>query len=279
MLSLAAPASELSVYTDIIQTLHQFEKDRDVYAIVLTDVGCAPAPVYDLSSQQVACWRIDRSPKPLIALVDGPAATPALGLALHGTHCVASETASFRVPQIATGDTPSAGLSLLLPRLPSNLGLFLALSGRPIGRAAAFCAGLITHCIDAKYFPEIRDRLAQADPVDEILDSLHQDPGPWPPDPDLATMEACFRGPSPEAIIARLETVKGSGARWAQALAHEIGGFSASALDATYRMLTDDPPQDLRSALALEYRIASARQGHSAAVLDLPPDPSAPSIF
>ena len=278
VLSLAAPEFGISGYAYIIQALQQFEKDRDVYAVLLADIGCAAAPVGDLRSRQAASWRIDRYPKPVIALVDGGAAGPALGLALHGTHCVASEMAAFCVSQVATGDPPSAGLSLRLPRLPGNLGLFLALSGRSIGRAAAFRAGLVTHCIDAKYYPQIRERLAQADPVDDILDGLHQDPGDSPLDPHLPTIEACFAAPSPEDIVARLHTVAGPEAAWAQALAHEISGFSAAALDATYRMLTGDPPQDLRCALALEYRVAMARRGVPAAVLDLPPEPHAPSI-
>lgn len=278
VLSLAAPEFGISGYAYVLQALQKFEKDRDVYAVLLNDVGCATAPVGNLSSQQTASWRFDRYPKPVIALVDGPAAAPALALALHGTHCVASETATFCVSHIATGDPPSGGLSLLLPRLPGNLGLFLALSGRSIGRAAAFRAGLATHCIDAKYCSQIRARLAQADPVDDILDGLHQDPGASPLDPHLPTIEACFAAPSPEDIVARLLTVAGSEAAWAHALAHDISGFSAAALDATFRMLTGDPPKDLRTALAMEYRVAMARLGVPAAVLDLPPEPHAPSI-
>ncbi len=262
----------------LVQTLRGDAKDREIYATLLEVAGIQMPQGYELSSHQLAVWTIDRHPKPFVALLSDDAAGDALGLALHGTQCVATETARLCASSITTGDTPSGGLSLILPRLPGHLGLYLSLSGRLIDRSLAYRAGLITHCIDATHFPEIRERLAQADPVDDILDGLHQTPGPSPLDPYLPIIDACFAAPSPEDIVARLLTVAGPEAAWAHDLAHHISGFSASALDATHRMLTDVPAPDLRSALALEYRIAMARQGHPGATLDLPQPPRAPSI-
>jgi enoyl-CoA hydratase len=265
---------------DLLPALRRQASDREIYATLLdlSEPFWGAAGEGDLSSRQNAVWQVDRHPKPFIALLGGPVGGTDLGLAIAGTHSVAAETASICVPDVHNSDTPAHGLSLALRRLPGHLGLYLALSCRAIDRALAYRAGLITHCIDAVYIPEIRGRLAQSDPVDEILDGLHRDPGPSPLDPYLAAIDACFGAPSPEDVVARLQTVSGPEAPWARALAHDIGSLSAAALDATFALLSGPPPPDLRSALTLEHTFARRRAGLAEAALELPPDPDVPSI-
>ncbi len=265
-------------YTYFNSTLQRHLRDRETYATLL-EFSAHNEPRSHFKEAALAAWHVDRHPKPIVSLLDGPACSPMLGLAVHGTHAVAGELFTFCTPDIRNSDTPHAGLSLILARLPGHLGLYLALSGRPIDRALAYRVGLVTHCVEASLFAEIRERLAEADPVDDVLDGLHRDPGRSPLDPYLPTIDACFAAPSAEDIVARLETVTGPEAAWAHALAEDVAGLSAATLDATFNMLTDNPPQTLRAALTLEYRVAMARAGLPGAELDLPPEPQAPSIF
>ena len=55
--------------------------------------------------------------------------------------------------------------------------MYLALTGRSVGRADAYRLGLVTHCIPAARFAEIRGAVADADPVDPVLDDAPRGPG------------------------------------------------------------------------------------------------------
>jgi enoyl-CoA hydratase len=199
---------------------------------------------------------------------------------------VAAEGATFAVP-----DGLSGGLSLKLAQLPHRLGLYMAVSGRPLDRAMAYQVGLVTHCIDQASFNEIRERLAGADPVDDLLDQLHRDPGLSPLTPHLPTLEGCMDAGSPEAIVRALEAWRGPDAAWARELGRAISVRSARHLDLVHRVLTGQSPTDLRSALTLEFRLAlnasTLARPHTVDALfavpgsgdlELPPEPQAPSI-
>ena len=76
--------------------------------------------------------------------------------------------------------------------MPDAIGMYLALTGRSIGRADAYRLGLATHCIPAGRFGEIRAGLADADTVDPLLDDRHEDPGPGELEPLRAVIARCF---------------------------------------------------------------------------------------
>lgn len=84
-------------------------------------------------------------PKPLVTLVNGPAAGAGLSLAALGDIVLASEAAHFTAAYTAIGLTPDGGMSWLLPRL---VGLRVAqemfLTNRRVGAAEAATLGLVT---------------------------------------------------------------------------------------------------------------------------------------
>ncbi|MEO8176360.1 MAG: enoyl-CoA hydratase-related protein [Sphingomicrobium sp.] len=95
-------------------------------------------------------------PKPIVTLVNGPAAGAGLGLALLGDIVLAARSAHFTSAYTAIGLTPDGGTSWLLPRL---IGLRRAeemvLTNRRVGAEEAERIGLITRAVDD-------DQLAQA---------------------------------------------------------------------------------------------------------------------
>ena len=134
------PAMRASLAT----TLQRHERDREIYCTVLeaaqaAEGGSAAFCLGDdgegyagIADAAAGAWRIDRHGKPFVAMLRGPVAGAGLGLVLHGTHQVAGEAVTLAVPEVTAGTVPGAGLSLLLPDMPGQLGLFLALTGRPI---------------------------------------------------------------------------------------------------------------------------------------------------
>ncbi len=84
-------------------------------------------------------------PKPYVALIDGIAMGGGVGVSVHGSHRVASENALFAMPETGIGLYPDVGGSYFLPRLPGELGMYLALTGARIGPADMIYSGVATH--------------------------------------------------------------------------------------------------------------------------------------
>ena len=175
--------------------LQMCARSPDIYAVVMRSSGPGRQPgvsaftplksseiMADLAVKLALYWRIDCFPKPLVALLDGPLSPSEIGLTTFATHRVASESYRFALPTPASkARPPAAGIAQALARLPHQNGLELVLTGRSIERAEAYALGLVTHCIASAAFPEIVAALADGQPVDPLLDALHQTL-PHPPD-------------------------------------------------------------------------------------------------
>ena len=96
----------------------------------------------------MAISRLSRMHKPLLVMVNGPAAGAGLGLALLGDVVLAAQSAHFTAAHTAIGLTPDGGLSWRLPRL---VGLRRAqemiLTNRRIFAPEAELIGLVTRVV------------------------------------------------------------------------------------------------------------------------------------
>lgn len=142
--------------------------DADVRCVVLTgagklfcgggDIGSfaaagegASAFLHELATVlHRAVRKLGEMAKPLITLVNGPAAGAGLSLAIGGDIVLATPGAHFTAAYGAVGLTPDGGMSWLLPRL---VGLRAAqdiiLTNRRIGAEEAARIGLITRVVES----------------------------------------------------------------------------------------------------------------------------------
>jgi enoyl-CoA hydratase len=234
----------------------------EIAALCDGDRGVARAAVGDA---MLLCWRQESFTKPTVSLMDGMVVGSGFGIGLHGTHRVAGEGYAFACPETGIGLIPAGGVCHVLARLPRSIGSYLALTGNSIRRADAFRLGLVTHCVPADRFDTVATHLANADPVDSILDALHHDPGPG----ELAELEPaiarCFSATSVEDILGRLDGESGAYATWAREVAARLRRRSPLALKVTYRLLSEAEVRDLRELLMLEHRIlCGLMAGHGA---------------
>lgn len=144
------------------------EADDAVRCVVLTGQGrlfCAggdvnamreagddglPAMLTELiATLHAAIIRLARSPKPLLVLVNGPAAGAGFSLAMLGDIVLSARSAHYTPAYGAIGLTADGGLSWLLPRL---VGLRRAqeiiLTNRRIAAEMAEAIGLVTRLVD-----------------------------------------------------------------------------------------------------------------------------------
>ncbi len=174
----------------------RWSRDPEIYAVVIRSSSprafCAggdvrelaewgskrrPEAIKSLAAEYALNWLLECFMKPTVSLMDGVVVGSGVGISLYGTHRVAGERYSFAMPETGIGLFPDVGVSWAFARMPDAIGMYLGLTGRAIGRADAYRLGLATHCIPASRFEEIRAGLADADPVDPLLDGRHEDPG------------------------------------------------------------------------------------------------------
>jgi enoyl-CoA hydratase len=140
--------------------------------------------------------------------------------------------------------------------MPDAVGMYLALTGASIGPADAYRLGLATHCIPAAHYGKIRAGLADADPVDPLLDGLHADPGPGTLEALRPVIARCFSADSVPAILARLQAERGPQAGWAEGVQHDLAQRSPLSLAVTHRLVRLARGLDLRATLIHDYRLA-----------------------
>jgi enoyl-CoA hydratase/carnithine racemase len=260
---------------ELAAALPRWVRSPEVYALVIASSSerafCAGGDVREmaelgrtrmaearraLAGEYALNWSLDRFTKPTIALIDGIVMGGGVGLSLYGTHRVAGERYRFAMPETGIGLFPDDGVSSVLARLPDEIGMYLALTGRTIGHADAHHLGLATHCIPAAQFGEIRAAIADADPVDPILDSRHADPGRGDLDELRPAIARCFSADSVQGVLERLGAETGASATWAAAVRVELLQRSPLSLAVTHRQMRLARGWDLRTALENDLRLA-----------------------
>ena len=91
--------------------------------------------------------RIGRFPKPYIALMDGIVMGGGLGIGMHGSARVVTDTSKIAMPEVGIGLIPDVGGTMLLSRAPGLLGLHAALTGAPFSAADAIVLGFADHYV------------------------------------------------------------------------------------------------------------------------------------
>jgi enoyl-CoA hydratase len=251
-----------------------FARDPQIYGVVLKSatagmfsaggdirellqlVGSEPdRALRSLAAEYKLIWLHECFSKPTVSLIDGPVMGSGVGITLYGTHRVAGEAYRFAMPETAIGFFPDDGVACVFAQMPHEIGTYLGLTGRSIGRADALKLGLATHTIPAIRFAEIEAAVVGADPIDPVLDSRHEDPGPAELDRYAEVISRCFSGASVAEIIERLRTER-SERDWCDGVLADLDARSPLALAVTLRHIREARALDLRLTLTVDYRLA-----------------------
>lgn len=259
------------------QAYPRFARDPQVYVVVIRSTSprafCAGGDVreivslagHDLASARQAmkdeyslCWQQECFAKPSVCLIDGVVMGGGVGISLYATHRVAGAGYRFAMPETAIGFFPDDGVAHALARLPDQVGMYLGLTGREIGRADALALGLATHAIEAEHFPEVEAGLADAQVVDGLLARFQRDPGPAALTAVRPAIARCFSAATLSGVIERLEAEAraGEAASWAKGVLGDFATRSPLALAVTFRHIREAAALDLRLTLMRDYRLA-----------------------
>lgn len=263
----------------LMAALPEISRDPEVYAMVIRSNNdrafCVGGDVRELIAlaredersaakslafEYLMNWTLECFTKPTVALIDGYVMGSGVGLMLYGTHRVAGANFQFAMPETAIGFFPDVGVCSVLSRLPAHVGYYLALTGHSIRAADALELGLITHCIDAGNFETVESSLADAEPIDPILDKLQRlDPQPGALRKRWRLIDDIFGQESVAGIFEALEraaTGDGDDAAWCAATLQDLHARSPISLLVTHRHLNDCRNLSLRDVLVQDYRLA-----------------------
>ena len=102
--------------------------------------------------------------------------------------------------------------------------------------------------------------LIEAEPVDGMLNALHEDPGPSELERLRPAIDRLFAGASVESILQALDDESGEHADWAHAVAADIRQKSPLSLKVAFRQMQDGARMSLDEAEAELARAAAAAQ-------------------
>jgi enoyl-CoA hydratase len=193
-------------------------------------------------------------PKPYVALLHGIVMGGGVGVSVHGSHRVADETVTFAMPETGIGLFPDVGGSYFLPRLPGELGMYLALTGERLKTADCVYAGVATHFVPAREREALVAALEEGTEPDFVLQSFAQTPGPAPIEQRREAIDATFAETSVEGILAGLD---GEGSDWARGTAAVIRKKSPTSLKVTLRQIREGARLSFDDCMRMEYRMVN----------------------
>ena len=188
--------------------------------------------------------------KPVVSILDGITMGGGAGISIHGSHRIATENTVFAMPEVGIGLFPDVGGTWFLPRLPSKLGFWLALTGERLNSEDVLAAGLATHYCNQNQIPSLVHNLIELGTA-----------ALWAQKPAVAfsmtdhldEMKICFARDTPRAVLKALK----EGSDWARCQVTKLEAKSPLSIAITFRQLkTGEFLSTFREALRLEYRIA-----------------------
>ncbi|MGH1420005.1 MAG: enoyl-CoA hydratase/isomerase family protein [Hyphomicrobiaceae bacterium] len=260
---------------DLAAAMPLYMADHEIYAVIIQSESekafCAGVDVRELvrlgkddrdeARQSFAReynlnWQLECFAKPTVSLIDGIVMGSGVGISIYGTHRVAGAGYKFAMPETAIGLFPDVGTAFILSRLPKEIGIYLGLTGRTIDRSDALALGLATHAIGAENFDDIREGLADTQPIDPLLGGMVEDIPPSDLMAKADVIASCFGADNVLDIKARLGKVGADNGKWAKAVIHDLDTKSPLSLAITLRHLRRAKAWDLRQTLIMDYRLA-----------------------
>jgi enoyl-CoA hydratase len=179
--------------------------------------------------------------KPYIALCDGLTMGGGVGISIHGSHRVATDSMTWAMPETKIGFFPDVGVSYYLAKCPDYSGYYLALSGRSIDAATALDLDLVDYVVPSTRLVELEQQIINTHfgqdankSVDQVIMQFKQAVSPSCLQQYFPLMRRCFSLKSVPEIFSALEL---ECCDWSNRLLDELKQRSPLSLYVTYSQL------------------------------------------
>lgn len=199
---------------------------------------------------------IKEFPKPYIAILDGITMGGGVGVSVHGSHCIATERTMLAMPETGLGLVPDVGGGWFMPRLPGEVGMYLALTGDRLKAAETTDLGITAGFVPSENLDALINALGgDASDVDATLAEFFQDPGVSKLEPHSSQINEIFKGNSVEEILAGLEA---DGSEWAMTWHARLLKKAPTSMKVTFMQLRRGRNlETFRENMKMEYRIVN----------------------
>ena len=277
LITLNRPKALNALTLDMVDLMHpqlkQWASDPAVSAVVVTGTGdrgfCAGGDiralyesgkagtpyVFDFYAHEYRLNAyIKHYPKPYIALLNGITMGGGVGVSVHGSQRVACENTVFAMPETGIGLFPDVGGTYFLPRLPGEVGMFLALTGTRLKAADMLHCGIAQSYVPFERFPKLIAALTESDAAPEKTIARFEEKAGTA---SLATwqkvIDRCFSKASVEEILNSL-SFEGEGA-WGEEIAKTMLLKSPISSKVAYRQIREGKTLNFDDCMRLEYRL------------------------
>lgn len=193
-------------------------------------------------------------PKPVIAFMDGVTMGGGVGLTMPCSLRVATENTLFAMPEGAIGLFPDVGAGHYLPRMPGQLGKFLALTGARLDGAECLWAGIATHYLPSDDLAEAKEAIAsEPAAAAEILADLSSQPPPARLQKNAEKIDRLFAPDTLEGVLAALSA---DDSTWAEKEHKAVATKCPTTAKVALRQLAS-APADFAAEMAIEYSLAT----------------------
>ena len=211
-----------AMVTALSKALTDWDHNDDIHAVVVDGAGerglCAGGDIVAIyhsaradGSETRQFWydeyllnaKIGRFSKPYVVLMDGIVMGGGVGVGVHGSVRVVTDTTKMAMPEVGIGLIPDVGGTYLLSRAPGRLGLHAALTGAPFDGADAIAMGFADHFMPHDRLQDFKAAII-ADGIDAALAAHAIEP---PPSQLLAQrdwIDHCYAGETVADIVAAL---------------------------------------------------------------------------
>ncbi|NWH08466.1 MAG: enoyl-CoA hydratase/isomerase family protein [Alphaproteobacteria bacterium] len=197
--------------------------------------------------------RIKRYAKPYVAILNGITMGGGVGISVHGQFVVACPQTVFAMPETGIGLFPDVGGTYFLPRMPGELGLYLALTGARLKGSDLVHAALATHYTEGARLAALVDALAYDERAPAaVLEAFADRPEPSSLEGVKGQIDQLFAGASIEAILGALD---GEGSDFARDARRTILTKSPTSTKVAFRQLRSGATLSFEDCMRLEFRL------------------------
>ncbi|RED53389.1 enoyl-CoA hydratase/isomerase family protein [Aestuariispira insulae] len=278
----ALNALTLGMIRELDPVLRKWSDDDQVHAILIKGAGekafCAGGDVRAVweagkkgdpltqdffREEYILNRRIHQLNKPYIAFLDGITMGGGVGLSVHGSHRIVTETTLFAMPETAIGLFPDVGGSWFLNKCPGESGMYLALTGARLKAADCLATGIATDILKSGDLECLEADLTAADwgagAAQSIVDSLvERYAGVADAAPIAANFDAidrCFGRDSVEEILSVLEA---EGSDFAAETLKFLSKKSPTSMKLSFQQLRRGRKLGFDDCMIMEYRLSQA---------------------
>ncbi|WP_312164358.1 enoyl-CoA hydratase/isomerase family protein [Phenylobacterium sp.] len=194
--------------------------------------------------------------KPVVVIMDGVTMGGGVGLAMPAGYRVATERTTFAMPETGIGLFPDVGGGWFLPRMPSHIGTWLALTGGRIKAADCELVGVATDFVESGKVEALKAAIV-ADPaaIDGLLTDYEGDAGRPPLAEHQDEIDRIFGADSLEDILARLKAAR---TEWADEQLKVLATKSPQTMKVALRQLRlGGKMESFAENMTMEYRIGA----------------------